>query len=157
EAGVDAALTLIGPGAPRVGGECCVPAEIFRSPAFQGWYTAQRAAGNELRSARVEWVLRTGPKKDWLFLWALLVDVFVRAEGRRKASEVVLGRADASQVVMLHRSKNPLDSQVVLVREFRSAARTADGSVHETPGGSSFEGVTDPLPLAVDEVAEETG
>jgi hypothetical protein len=157
EAAVDAALGLIGDGAARRGGECCVPALIFRSAPFQSWYTAQRAAGNELRSASVEWVLRTGPKRDWLFLWALRVDVFVRAEGRNKRNEVVLGRPDASQVVMLHRSKNILDSEVVLVREFRSAARTADGFVHETPGGSSYKGVVDPLTLAVEEVAEEVG
>jgi hypothetical protein len=157
EAAVDAALTQVGEGVARSGGECCVPAMVFRSPAFQSWYAAQRAAGNELRSAAVEWVLRTGPERDWLFLWALRVDVFVRAEGRSKRNEVVLGRPDTSQVVMLHRSKNILDSEVVLVREFRSAARTADGFVHETPGGSSYTGVVDPLALAVEEVAEEVG
>src|SRR5262249_43318572 len=135
-AAVDEALRLVGEGARRQGGECCVPAAVFRSPAFAAWYAAQRAAGNELRSARVAWTLRTGPRKDWLFLWALQVEIFVRAEGRSKKNEVVLGRPDASQVILLHRRPELLESEVVLVREFRSAARTSDGFVYETPGGS---------------------
>jgi hypothetical protein len=154
---VAAAKQQLGEGISRSGGECCVPSAIFASPAFQAWYAAQRAAGNELISARVEYVLRTGPKRNWLFLWALAVDVFVRAENRNKKNEVVLGRPDASQVVLLRRREDPLDSEVVLVREFRSAARTSDGFVHETPGGSSFAGVIDPLAIALEEVHEEVG
>src|SRR5262249_43299018 len=105
----------------------------------------------------VEWLLRAGPERDWLFLWVLAVDVYVQAEGRNKRNEVVIGRPDAAQVVLLLRAADPLESRVVLVREFRSAAATADGFVHETPGGSSFSGVTDPLAVAVEEVAEEVG
>jgi len=154
---IDAALAMIGPGARRTDGECTVPAAVFRSPAFQAWYAAQRAAGNTLRGARVGWTLRTGPRRDWLFLWALHVDVWVASERRPKRHEVVFGRPDTSQVVLLRRAADPLDGEVVLVREFRSAARTSDGFVHETPGGSSFDGVLDPLQLAVDEVGEEVG
>jgi 8-oxo-dGTP pyrophosphatase MutT (NUDIX family) len=154
---VAAAVKQVGEGAPRSGGECSVPSLIYRSPAFQSWYAAQRAAGNELVSARVEYVLRTGPKKDWLFLWALAVDVYIPSEKRNKKNEVVVGRPDASQVVLLHRREKLLESEVILVREFRSAARTADGFVRETPGGSSFTGVTDPQTIALEEVHEEVG
>jgi hypothetical protein len=147
----------VGTGARRSGGECCVPCPVWSSTAFQAWYGAQRAAGNELVSAEVRWLLRTGPRNDWLFLWALEVDMFIRAENRHKKNEVVLGRPDVSQVILLHSRPDPLDSEVVLVREFRSAARTPDGFVHETPGGSSFTGEVDPLKIAVEEVAEEVG
>jgi 8-oxo-dGTP pyrophosphatase MutT (NUDIX family) len=158
EAAVDAAIATAGPSAPRSGGECCVPAAVFRSPAFRAWYGAQRSAGNELRSARVEWVLRTGPQRDWLFLWALRVELWVRAEGRLKRNEVVLGRPDASQVVLLCRdASDPLASRVALVREFRSAASTPDGFVREPPGGSTFEGDADPREVALGELAEEAG
>jgi 8-oxo-dGTP pyrophosphatase MutT (NUDIX family) len=156
-AAVAAAVERIGEPVARRDGECCVPALLFRSPAFQSWYAAQRHAGNELRGARVEWLLRTGPKRDWLFLWVLAVDVHVKAEGRNKRNEVVIGRPDTAQVVLLERNGNPLEARVVLVREFRSAAATADGFVHETPGGSSFTGETDPVTLAVEEVSEEVG
>jgi hypothetical protein len=60
EAAVGAAIEMVGQGVARTGGECCVPASVFRTPALQSWYGAQRGAGNELRDARVEWVLRTG-------------------------------------------------------------------------------------------------
>src|SRR5262249_10955984 len=53
------AIQKVGDGARRSGGECCVPAMIFNSPAFRSWYASQRAAGNELVYARVEYVLRT--------------------------------------------------------------------------------------------------
>jgi hypothetical protein len=154
---IDLALAMIGDGVDRRDGECTVPAAIFRSTAFQAWYTAQRGAGNTLRGARVGWTLRTGPRRDWLFLWALHVDVWVASESRAKRHEVILGRPDTSQVVLIRRAPHPLDGEVVLVREFRSAARTRDGFVHETPGGSSFDGVVDPLELAVEEVGEEVG
>jgi 8-oxo-dGTP pyrophosphatase MutT (NUDIX family) len=50
------------------------------------------------------------------------------------------------------------DTEIVLVREFRSPGRTAPGGfVYDLPGGSSKDGWTDPRDLAVSEVAEETG
>jgi 8-oxo-dGTP pyrophosphatase MutT (NUDIX family) len=157
EATVAAAVERIGEPVLRQGGECSVPSLVFRSAAFQSWYAAQRQAGNELRNASVEWVLRTGPQKDWLFLWVLAVDLHVKAEGRNKRNEVVIGRPDTAQVVLLLRHNNPLETRAVLIREFRSAAATADGFVHETPGGSSFSGETDPVAVAIDEVSEEVG
>jgi 8-oxo-dGTP pyrophosphatase MutT (NUDIX family) len=157
EATVAAAVERIGEPILRQGGECSVPALVFRSAPFQSWYAAQRLAGNELRGASVEWLLHTGPKKDWLFLWVLAVDLYVKAEGRNKRNEVVIGRPDTAQVVLLLRHDNPLDTRAVLIREFRSAAATVDGFVHETPGGSSFSGETDPVAVAIDEVSEEVG
>jgi hypothetical protein len=37
---------------------------------------------------RLAAALRTGPRRDWLFLWALQAEVWVRAEGRLKRNEV---------------------------------------------------------------------
>ena len=50
-----------------------------------------------------------------------------------------------------------LATDIVLIREFRSPARSADGFVRELPGGSSFKGGQDPLHVASEEVLEETG
>jgi ADP-ribose pyrophosphatase YjhB (NUDIX family) len=45
---------------------------------------------------------------------------------------------------------------VVLVREYRAPARTADGFVHELPGGSAYT-QQPPRQVAAEEVREETG
>jgi 8-oxo-dGTP pyrophosphatase MutT (NUDIX family) len=143
------------PGEPRRGGECDVPLHVWRTPVFQTWYAAQRAAGNVLHGARVEWVYRAGPRREVLF-WALHVDVSVAAEGRRKANEVVIGRPDVAAAVLYRPAKDWPDAEVVLVREYRSPAVTPDGYIWELPGGS-VSPTRDPADAAADEVAEETG
>ncbi len=153
------AVTSLGDGAARTGGECDVPLEIFRSPAFQRWYGAQQAAGNVLEGAHVEWVLHVVPPRRYLFYWALHVRIHVTAEGRVKQNEIVLARPDVAHVVLYRR--DPVDlhrSTLVLVREFRSAASSRDGLVHEHPGGSSFDADPDDLiAVAIAEVGEEVG
>ncbi|MCA9677894.1 MAG: hypothetical protein KC464_22915, partial [Myxococcales bacterium] len=158
EAAVNRAIATLGDGAPRQGGECQVPLEIFTSRPFQRWYGAQRGAGNVLEGARVEWVLRVVERR-FLLYWALHVQVRVAAEDRVKRNEVVLARPDTSQVVLYHRDPaDPARTTLALIREFRSAAATRDGFVHEHAGGSSFEADDDdPRALAVAEVAEEVG
>jgi hypothetical protein len=161
-AGIDRALDVLGAGAERRGGECQVPLAIFQSRAFQRWYAAQRAAGNTLEGAHVEWVLRVVDRR-FLMYWALHVRIHVAAEGRIKKNEVVLARPDTAQVVLYHRDPDDGRATFALVREFRSAAATRDGVVHEHCGGSSFEaeapgdGDVDPRAIAVAELAEEVG
>lgn len=148
---IDAALAFVGDGAERRGGERQVPLHVWRTAAFRGWYAALRAAGHRLDGARLEWVCRSGPGRRWLFMWALRVEVFIPAEDRSKRSEVVIGRPDVAAVVM-HR-----EDRVVLVREFRSAVRNAQGMVLELPSGSSFDDSLAPDAVAAEEVHEETG
>lgn len=65
-------------------------------------------------------------------------------------------RPDICSVIMWHPNVNWLDSEVVLVKEFRSPASTNDGLIYELPGGSSFtHEVT--ITVTVDEVFEGTG
>jgi len=151
----DAALAMVGDGARREGGERSVPLLVWRTDSFQTWYGAQRTAGNTLMDARVEWTFRVGPDRAVVHYWAAHVQVHVAAEDRVKSNEVVLARPDAMQV-LLYRPGASLDATVVvLVREFRSPAATADGFVHELPGGSGDE--TEPAVQAAAEVQEETG
>lgn len=154
---VDEALRMIGPGAERSGGERQVPLHVWRTAAFQSWYAALKAAGRRLDGARLEWVCRAGPGRRWLFLWALRVNVHIPEEGRNKRSEVVVGRPDVAAVLMYRRAPDPLQTQVVLVREFRSAVRNEAGMVVELPSGSSPDEGRAPLAVALDEVREETG
>ena len=153
---VVAVAAILGDGAARSGGECHVPLHVWGTPAFQGWYTAQRAAGNRLDGARVEWVFRAGPRRA-VFFWALHVNMWVEAEQRHKNNEVVLARPDASAVVLYRPGLTPLDAEIVLVREFRAPAATTDGYVWELPGGSGWEANTPPAVQACAEVQEETG
>jgi 8-oxo-dGTP pyrophosphatase MutT (NUDIX family) len=150
-----AALALIGTGAHRSGGERTVPLLVWETGSFKGWYGAQQAAGNRLVGARIEWTFRVGPARDTVFYWAAHVQVHVAEEDRVKSNEVVLSRPDTAQVAMYRPGREMDDTEVVLVREFRSPAATADGFVHELPGGSSTS--NDPAGWAVDEVREETG
>jgi 8-oxo-dGTP pyrophosphatase MutT (NUDIX family) len=156
EAAVDAALELAGEGALREGGEREVPLLIWRQPAFQQWYAAQRRAGHRLDGARLSWQFRSGPKRH-LFCWALQVKVHLPEEGRHKSGEVLITRPDIASVLAYRRGARPVDTEVVLVRELRSNAATADGFVHELPGGSSLHPVPDERELAAHELEEETG
>lgn len=156
EEAVERALQAVGKGAPRQGGECCLPLRIWSSPAFRQWYAALLEAGNRLDGARVEWIFRSRHYPDLAVLWALRVKVWVAAEQRYKQSEVVLGRPDVVAVALYHPAEDPLETEVVLVREFRSAVSNAQGQVLELPGGSSFE-AAEPVQVAVSEVQEETG
>jgi ADP-ribose pyrophosphatase YjhB (NUDIX family) len=143
-----AALRHLGVPARRSGAERDVPLHLWRRPDFQAWYGALCAAGNELRAARPQWSTRP------VFVWTLAVEVWIRAEDRVKSNEVLVIRPETVAVVLYRSAATLLDSEVVLVREYRSSARTVDGYLRELPGGS---GPGTPLEQAVAEVREETG
>jgi 8-oxo-dGTP pyrophosphatase MutT (NUDIX family) len=90
-------VTALGEGAERRGGECQVPIHIWHTSSFQGWLGAQKAAGNRLDGARVEWAHRVANGR-FLFGWALKVNVFVASENRNKTNEFVLSRTDISTI-----------------------------------------------------------
>lgn len=150
------ALKLIGQGARREGGERFVPLQVWNTPSFQSWYRAQTLAGNRLDGAQLLWVWRVGPEKEFIYSWVLHADVHVTGEGRNKTNEIVIARPDISAVALYRRDAEPLETRVVLVREFRSPGRTRDGFVHDLPGGSSFH-AADSKDVAMEEVREETG
>ncbi|MFG2210517.1 NUDIX domain-containing protein [Streptomyces sp. NPDC048638] len=150
------ALDRIGPGAVRIGGQRDVPLLLWRTASFRSWLAAQEEAGNELRGGRIAWTFRVGQARSNVLFWAYAARMWVAAEQRVKANEVVLGRPDLSTVVAFRPAAQWLDSEVVLVREFRSPARTADGFIRELPGGSAPK-TDDPRQVAADEFAEETG
>lgn len=149
---VGLALSRIGDGAARRGGERHVPLLVWRTASFQGWRARQAAEGNELRSARLEWTFRVGDELDRVFVWALHAQVYVAAEDRVKANEVVLARPDIASVLAYRPGATLADTEVVLVREFRSPS----GFVLELPGGSSWDDQR-PREVALVELREETG
>ncbi|MEU6349672.1 NUDIX hydrolase [Streptomyces sp. NPDC047072] len=150
------ALDRIGPGAPRSAGQRDVPLLLWRTPSFRAWLDAQEDAGNRLLGGRISWILRVGPNRSHVFLWAYAARVWVGAESRVKDNEVVLGRPDLTSVVAYRPAPRWDDTEIVVIREFRSAARTPDGLIREVPGGSSFR-PGDPRAVAAAEFTEETG
>lgn len=150
------AIDHIGEGVDRTGGERYVPLYIWRTEGFQQWYKAQTDAGNRLDWARLLYNFRPR-NKSFVFLWVLHAHVYVAAEDRVKSNELVLARTNISTVCMMY---NPTDKyqdmEVVLIKEFRTPAATEDAYIRELPGGSSVKD-KDPLHVAVEEIAEETG
>lgn len=153
-----AAVAMVGTGAERTGGECAVPLYLWKTPSFAVWYASQKAAGNRLDGCKVTFTFRVGPHKSIVLFWGAHVNVFVASEQRNKTNEIVIGRPDIKHTVGYVPS---LDGdwkkvKVILVREFRSPARTADGFIREIPGGSGFKPVR-PEVDAANEFKEETG
>ena len=158
------AMDRLGEGVERKGGERYVPLFIWQLESFQTWYKAQTTAGNVLEDARLLFSFR--PKyKDWVYLWILQVNIYVSEEDRFKKTEFVISRPDTSAVMMwvpnyhvdAHTELSErLDSQVVIIKEYRPAASTPDGFVHELPSGSSTH-TDDAKETAAEEVQEETG
>lgn len=152
------AMDMLGDGAEREGGERYVPLLVWKLDSFQNWYQAQSEAGNVLESARLLYTFR--PRfKSFVFLWVLQVKVWVSSEERFKENEFVLSRTDISSVCMYHYTNNgeTMDTEFVLVKEFRSPATTPDGFIREFPGGSSVKKNDDSRSVAAEEVHEETG
>jgi hypothetical protein len=155
EATISEALAKIGEGALREVGETCVPIDIWRTAIFQRWFTAQMKAGNRLLDANVLWTYRIGHERERLFFWALETDMHVGAENRVFRHGIVIGRPDVSGTVLFGPDLG-FNTEVVLIREFRPAASTSDGFVHEPANGSSWQDLA-PAELAAAETIEETG
>jgi 8-oxo-dGTP pyrophosphatase MutT (NUDIX family) len=150
---VKAAIEMVGQGALRNEGEVKIPLHIWSLSSFQGWYKVQTGAGNVLKDARVLWVSKMAKARQ-VFLWVVHVDVYIASEDRVKSNEFLIGRLDTSSVVLWHRAPTLTETEVVIIKEFRSPARTSDGFIREFPGGSSLT-ETDPKEVAVEEVQEE--
>lgn len=133
-----------------------MPLHIWNSKSFQKWYEALKSAGNRLDDAKLLWQFEV--KGKFLFCHVLWAKIWVASEGRHKENEFVFTRTDISTIVPIWRNPaSPLDSKIVLVKEYRVPARTTDGFVHELPGGSSFKEGENPLEVAAHELEEEIG
>lgn len=149
------AMDKIGDGAERSKGERYVPLYIWQLDSFQQWYKLQVVAGNRLDSAKVLYTFRPG-FNDFVFMWVLKADVYITSEKRHKTNEFVLSRPDISSILLWKKNKTLGESEIVLVKEFRTPAATEDGFVRELVGGSSKE-TDNPKAIAAEEVLEETG
>jgi len=155
---VTAALAKLGAGAKRSGAECLIPLELWRAPHFQEWYAAQTAAGHTLVDVpNIEWVFRVGADRTFPLFIALHVAIRVYGEGRVKANEAVIIRPSIVTVCAYCPGETKAQDRFILVKEYRSSVMNAQGFVFELPGGSSARPDVDPLTVARDELAQETG
>lgn len=157
------AIKKIGVGALRTGGEREVPLALWSKPEFQDWISSQKVHGNRLDGAEIVWNFRVGEDKSKTFLWALHANLWVASEKRSKTNEVVIFRPDISTVIAYCRpplsTENDwlLDTEVILIREFRTPVNNALGMVREVPGGSSVKEGVPADTLASMELKEEVG
>jgi hypothetical protein len=153
-----AAITMIGAGAKRQDAETAIPLMIWKTASFQDWLMEQKKVGNRLEDAYVEWIGRVGPGKDIVFFWIVYVKVWIQDEGRYKENEWVIGRPNISSVLLyLPHPTDPLETKIVLVKEYRSPVSNSPAKIYELPGGSTFKPEVDPYVLAKQELQEETG
>jgi 8-oxo-dGTP pyrophosphatase MutT (NUDIX family) len=155
---VEAALTTLRGGGERSGVECLIPLDIWRTPHFQQWYSAQTSAGHTLEDIQnVEWVFRVGADRAFPLFIALHVAIKVRGEDRVKSNEAVVIRPSMVSVCAYCPGATRADDRFILVKEYRTSVMNAQGFVYEFPGGSSWQPGDDPMAVAMDEFAQETG
>jgi 8-oxo-dGTP pyrophosphatase MutT (NUDIX family) len=141
---------------PRLDGERNIPQEIFLLEPFQEWYKNMKAQGNWISDAKVLNTYRI-PSNNKIFAYSLWVNIFIKKENRYKNNEFIFSRPDISACVLYYPHENYLDTEIVLVSEFRSPVNNEKGMVYELPGGSSVKKGIDPRERVVEELEEETG
>lgn len=152
---LDDAMESLGKGSDRSGGERYVPLMIWNIDSFQSWYKAQTNAGNRLDGAKLLYAFRPGFKK-FVFMWILKADIYIKSEDRHKTNEFVLARTDISSILLWKKAKTLEESELVIVKEFRTPSTSEDGFVRELVGGSSKKS-EHPKHVAAEEILEETG
>jgi hypothetical protein len=141
----------------RKDGERFIPQEIFLLETFQDWYKAMKKAGNWISDAKVLNTYRI-PSNNKIFAYSLWVNIYIKSEQRYKNNEFIFSRPDISNCVLYRKNtQNIMDSDIVLVSEFRSPVNNEIGMVYELPGGSSVKIGVDPKERIVEELSEETG
>lgn len=156
EATLQEAVEKLGKGAFRKGGDAQIPLHVWSHPTFQEWLLSQKKVGNSIESARVLWTFRVGQQLDKVFSWCIHANIWIASEKRFKPNEYILGRTDVSTIALYYKPDvgSILDIEFVLVREFRSPARTETGFITEFPSGSTSKSAG--VNSAVEELEEET-
>ena len=141
----------------RRGVECKIPEHIYSSSQFQNWYQSMKDNNNELVDFEelYSWYM---PKAKKLFLSVFKPSVYIKDEDRIKSNEFVVARTDMSYICAYYKPDNEiLNSEIVLVKEFRIPVRNNKGYVYELPGGSSLKEDSSALEIASQELEEEIG
>lgn len=141
----------------RKDGERFIPQEIWELEQFQDWYSSMKNQGNWISDAKVLNTYRI-PSNNKVFAYSIWVNIFIKNENRYKNNEFIFSRPDISSCVLYKLDRNDiLNSDIILVSEFRSPVNNNKGMVYELPGGSSVKKGIDPKERIIEELEEETG
>jgi hypothetical protein len=130
-------LNFIGEGSYRENGECLIPSLIWQTETFQDWYLSQKNIGNYIINAQQRFVYKPAPKKDFVFMWIMYINMYITAENREKSNELVLSRTNLTGCVLYQKCENLMGTKIILVKEYRTSVNNSCGYVYEIPGGSS--------------------
>jgi hypothetical protein len=151
-------VEILGDGAYRKDGEVSVPLQVWNHSAFKNWYKSLNDAENKLIDSKVEYTKYVGKNSEILFFITLWADLFITSENRNKTNEVVIMRNDISSCLLYRKDPNDImNSDIVLVSEFRTPVSNYTGKVHELASGSSFKKDMTPKQIVIGEIQEETG
>ena len=153
---IDLAITKLDKGEHRIGGEREVQLHIWKTLNFQDWYNNVKNAGNRLDGAKLVWNFTT-KKGKFVYVWALLVNVFITKENRSKMHEIVISRRDIACALLYYPNEILSETEIVLVREFRSAVNNPSGFIWDLPSGSDYDQTKNILDVVTSECKDETG
>ncbi len=132
----------IGQGAQRTGGECGIPAKIWRTPSFQEWYSAQCAKGGTLLRAEVQWTSAARAPHIPPAAYKIEAAFSTGTPGEERLVEVLLTeRHAAPHVLVVPNERNPLKSTVIVMQQDRP-----DAQPYVPPAPK--QGLPDPHPMS---------
>lgn len=145
----------IGDGADRSGTNVLIPLDVWNHQGFKNWHKAVYDAGNSIDDIKTEYVKYIG---DNIFFITICAKIYIRDENRYKENDIAFIRSDISTCVLFRKDKNDiLNSDIVLVKEFRTPVNNVTGKVWEIAGGSSFKSDISAFNIIVSEIQEELG
>lgn len=150
---VDTALSVIGDGAYRDGGETLCPLNLWRLQSVRDWFNCNK--GNVTKFVTKS-VVPMGDNYHKAFAFSAHVAVKIPSEDRVKECEYIFGRTKTSYTVPYFDHPDG-KRYFVLVSEFRSTVSKNKGFIIEFPGGSAEKEGVDPLVNAAKELSEEIG
>ena len=149
-------IDSIGDGSVRLGTDALIPLDVWNHEGFKNWHKSIYDVGNKIEDIKVEYVKIVGT--DILFFILVWADIYITDENRNKSNEIAIIRSDISSCVLYKKDNNNiLNSDIVLVREFRTPSNNITGKVWEIAGGSSFKSGISPIDVMVQEIKEELG
>ena len=140
----------------RIDGERFISQEIWQLEQFQSWYKQLKLNGNWICDAKILNCYRI-PSNNKVFAFSLWANIYIKSENRYKNNEFIFSRPDISSCVLYYPNENKMQTEVVLVSEFRTPVNNEKGLVYELPGGSSHKAGVDPKVTIIEELEEETG
>ena len=146
-------MALVGDGTTST--KSFIMEKVRETVHYKEWRKSLEAAGHELVSEDLKWVMEVG--NGFPLFFAIKAAVKVHGEDRVKDNETVIVRPSVSYVCAYSCDRNARADRFLMVKEYRTPVMNDMGFVYELPGGSSFNPNKNPIDVAINELKEETG